>query len=112
MNTLRRDVMNMCNGLNRDIRLFRKDIKAINKRRHNKKMDFFDAQKAERELKQRLIAGHVIYNKLSFCLMETNGFWDLVDQQLQENELDPMKCDVVCGTPSKIKHKKTQERVA
>jgi hypothetical protein len=106
MNTLRRDVMNMCNGINRDIRLFREDIKAINKRRHNQQMDFIDAKKAEWELKHRLAAGHVIYNKLSFCLMETNDFWDLVDQQLQQNEKDPTIYDVVCGTPSKIKHKK------
>ena len=36
MPTLRRDVMGMCNGLDRDIRMFREEIKAINKRVHNK----------------------------------------------------------------------------
>ena len=51
-------------------------------------------------------AGYVIHNELSFCLMETNHFWDLIDQQLQENETDPSKCDVVCGEQSKIRHKK------
>ena len=81
--SLTRFLIEMCGGVDRNIRMFRSEIKEMNARRHGSDSD--DASDADDELDERLEAGEVIKTHLSFCLMPTNDY--NLDKRLEAGEV-------------------------
>ena len=106
--SLTRILIEMCGGVDRNIRLFRTHIKKMNARRHGS--DTRDASLANDQLNARLDAGQAIKTHLSFCLMPSNDFWDVVEAQVAQNVTDASYCDVVSGDKRKIKHPKRSNK--